>query len=498
VADDANAQVREHGFLRWIEVLADQGRLRVASSLPLEPDEMPQAGRELETFLRSPWTPPPADSWWLKSTDRRNALAAVSLSMGRQTLVDGNPARTERCWRTGVDFAPDAADLRFSTHDEDPAFRYLDLETELTALYSRYPALDSSGVKSSELIHRLFNSKAEAYDAEDLAAIQRHHTVLGILYARRGVWKSASGPENAIFQLEHALAVADRREAAAGYQPLPDLRALLADGYDQTGRTDRARTARVEAAQAYLDTDDFDRGRTQLDRVGTASDPGEQRRLDELRAILRVREEIVHLAGGDSVDAGPRLPALETAGGAWLKGKGTSGLPPDFLARQRFKTYADLTRAAAGKREPTARYALNALESLSSGSGTLIGGADVLRLERLDREVRTLVRFAEPGSRIDLRPARTTGDRELRIAPGTLGLLDVRAAIGPDLILGARVGAVVAKDDSLRARATRVTIAGTAVEVAAPKVPDEGQKRLRDQLDRVKGVDRVTIRRPGR
>src|SRR6185295_10787206 len=99
----------------------------------------------------------------------------------------------------------------------------------------REGTLDPKGQRLGSIINDMFRSKAAAYERGDLDAIQRHHTVLGMIYARRGVWTSTGRAQNAIFQLEHALSVARQREASVGPQPLPELKSQLADGYQSVG-----------------------------------------------------------------------------------------------------------------------------------------------------------------------------------------------------------------------------------------------------------------------
>jgi len=88
------------------------------------------------------------------------------------------------------------------------------------------------GGRQRALINELFSGKGGAYESSDLAAIQRFHATLGQIYAQRGAW-AGDGATNARFQFENLLRIADRRERQEGYvQPLQDVKAQLAQGYE--------------------------------------------------------------------------------------------------------------------------------------------------------------------------------------------------------------------------------------------------------------------------
>jgi hypothetical protein len=195
--------------------------------------------------------------WWLDWEPRRQALAQASLALGHASILAKSPERAERQWLIGLRDGPPGEAYIFGELENQPFVR-LDLLTELTWLQFRFTELDPAGGKADLFIGLLFDGKAEAYQANDLEAIQRHHTVLGELFAARGVWASESFAANGIFQLSNAIRIAERRDAKEGTrQPLPRLKELLAMGYAETGNAERAVETAQVAAEAYAEVGDI-------------------------------------------------------------------------------------------------------------------------------------------------------------------------------------------------------------------------------------------------
>lgn len=197
--------------------------------------------------------------WWLEWEQRRQALAQASLALGHESILAKSPVQAERRWLIGLRDGPGAEAYVIGELRNQPFVR-LDLLTELTWLQYRFPEIGADGGKAELFIALLFEGKAAAYQANDLEAIQRHHTVLGELFAARGVWTSDSFAANAIFQLSNAISIAERRDAEEGTrQPLPRLKELLAMGYAETGATDRASDTARAAADAYAEIGNLDK-----------------------------------------------------------------------------------------------------------------------------------------------------------------------------------------------------------------------------------------------
>ena len=320
--------------------------------------------------------------FWMASEERRHALALAALAFGRDSVVAQRWRLAERQWMLGLRYAPRAeAYIYGGLRRAD--FAPLDLVTELAWLEFRYPGIDPGERKFDLFIRLLFEGKAQAYEANDLRTIQRHHTVLGEIYAAKGRWKSGWA-DNAVFQLSHAIDVAERRRKSEGlYQPLPGLKARLSEGYEKTGQAARAAVTAIDASQAYLDTDDLDRAARMLSRVSDA--PARERaRKAALEEVLDLRRTIA--AEQRDAKPGGSISTNLTVNRVASRLAALQGLPDDFLARQRFKIDADL--ADIGARigaESLTRIRADAALSQADRAQQLIGTADILRMERLSK-----------------------------------------------------------------------------------------------------------------
>jgi hypothetical protein len=265
----------------------------------------------------------------------------------------------------------------------DSPWTRLDLERELAAAYLRNGSLDPSGEKCKAVVKDLHAGKLTARVKRDLAAVQRYHVTLGLILADQKVWASLLPWRSAIYQLSRAKAIAKRRENEdkAPYQPLSEVKANLADGYLATGARSQAARTYLEAAEAYLDTDELDRSRDMLKRSRSSSNgqfPASLLRVE--KALVGIQRERALLLQVKTVDT--ESPLLQ-----WCK----SGVPlqranfysRDFHARQRFKIAADIAeKAGSASQTLSSRCAAVALDTAAMGVSTLVGTADMLRLER--------------------------------------------------------------------------------------------------------------------
>jgi hypothetical protein len=320
--------------------------------------------QELRAFMANPV--PAAVPWWSRTADRRRVLAQAALSQGRQALSEGDVAKAERIW-TGA-----------ATAAEPTSSASLDLQRELAVLYFQQPALDPGGRKFAALEHQIFAGKMGALNAGDLEAAQRYHTTLGLIYAERGVWQSTNFARNARQQLTWALAKAEERESRERfYQPLPELRLLLARGGGPGGPR-----SYVAAANAYLDADELAAADSAFRSAGVRSE------------LLALRTRLAEGGASAASACGPaalgQLRALTDRG---------------FATRQRFKILADCAglRAVAERRA----NAMNAFRLVDTSRITLVGMADVARLERV---VTTILGGEEPvahAPQLEVSAART-------------------------------------------------------------------------------------------
>lgn len=308
--------------------------------------------------------------WWAERDERRHALGAAALSIGRASAASDQPVKAQFQFLVGLQVAPPIEEYIYNSDPSTQSFVPLDLVTELVWLQVRYPdVLDPERTKFDAFIRLLFEGKGEAYQSGDLVAIQRHHMVLGPIFADRGQWQHGRYQyDNAIFQLSQAVRMAERRERAEQFhQALPIIKAQLAEGYRAIGDAENELKARVDAVQGALDSDDLRLATEQLDAL-TAISPGQKPGPlgRQLREILASR-----LAARDGGTA---------AAPQWATADAIRGLDPAFVTRQQFKLLADLANAAPAADR---RRALQAAWARAEQVGTLIGMEDVLRLERM-------------------------------------------------------------------------------------------------------------------
>lgn len=395
---DVRPEIGEQALLGWVAVTSSErtisaGLLRAnlpaVGSLPvrqlgdyldlLEMSEAPRiATREdIERAVH----PQPGDddrfSWWLSGFPRRNALALAALAKGRAAIVAQQPERAQSDWLIGLRVGPQVFDYLGGQGQGQP-YAYLDLLTELAWAQFRFQTqLDPSGKKFEAFVDLLIESKGEAYHAHDLVAIQRHHTILGQLLAAKGIWKPWRYDfDNAVFQLSNAVRVSQlRTEQGSAYEPMAGIKALLAEGYVETGRKEDAGKTYIAAAAAYLDEDDLANAQAMLKQTKAVAPAlaGGQAFLS-LQQVARDRMAIQSLMEGTGTSLGTEP--------GWLKSGTLPGLPSDFMQRQGFKTAADLASLAALRKDDAAAgQRAQAALALANKLPSLIGTADLTRLQ---------------------------------------------------------------------------------------------------------------------
>ena len=361
--------VFEKALLKWVELIAWK---RWASQIDI--DAMPvewktSAVRDLKAYIKTPTEKPSRESWWLEGSNRKHILARLALAIGNERLLRGKPEVAAKVWEVGAKVSPGYSRYAYGNMRDARTVPLLALDTELTSLYFRFPALDREDEKFNRIVNRLFGGKGGAYRLADLEAIQRFHTTLGIIYAERGVWDTRHYVTNATFQLENAIKTARRRYEETGfYQPLPELKALLARGYEKQGDEPNTISNALDAAQAYLDIDRLDKAEEMLElseRYGVVN-PNEKIEHKQLREILRARREIPE--GGDpavlaTIDYRPETPR-------------------SFLSRQKFKALSD--RAIEEHEQGNSSVAYDyASKAFANEVTYLVGVADLVRLEKV-------------------------------------------------------------------------------------------------------------------
>jgi hypothetical protein len=196
------------------------------------------------------------DGWWNKSLLRTWAFAIAAWSEGHNRLLHGDVEAANALWQAALQFAPPS----YEYHSPELADRWavsLELLTDLARIQWLYKArIDPQGETFKRIEKTLFFSKAEAYQVNDLVAIQRHHAVMGKMYADLGLFSNGdTGIRSAEFQLSHALKTAELLSSKTGKsEPQPQLAELLADGYNcrLPGQGSSCRRDEKKAQQLYL------------------------------------------------------------------------------------------------------------------------------------------------------------------------------------------------------------------------------------------------------
>jgi tetratricopeptide (TPR) repeat protein len=402
-------------------------------------------------------------TWWLAASERRVTLAAATLARGRQLLSEGRPQRAEEIWRAGVRLVPPNSGV------------HIDLQRELAMLYFSYQTLDADGRKFTELEQQMFAGKGLALITGDLEAAQRFHTALGLIYAAKGVWRSPP-VRNARDQITWALEKADLRAITEHfYQPLPDLRFLLAKGLDSIGESERARQVYIDAAAAYYDVDDFSGVIASLRAARAVPEIWPANRQDSLWAF-RYSQSVISQLFEACPDSAP-LIWVSRAGGT---GRFNTG---GFRNRQQFKINADC--ASFGPPSRSWDFAAAAFRVVDSGRVALVGAADVRRFESVVNNV--LMRFGMSLSETHFEHTLPQGASFPVSLPG-----ESRPAwltLPPDQLLGTRIAVVIGK----RTPITRLLIDNGFVELYSATTPAESMLRQVRLIPGLRGLH-VSIR----
>lgn len=485
----ARPQLAERAVVRWAALLSRNGWLSAEALEGVAAGWAPL--RELQGVVRNPDQPPEAARWWLLDAKRRSVLAEVVLALTTDTTDARTPLAPERAVRRleqAMQFCPRYDEYAYGELRNERMVR-LDLARALITLYARQAGLDAGGGKQRSLINELFSGKGGAYESSDLDAIQRFHGTLGQIYAQRGAW-AGEGATTARFQFDNLLRIAERRERQEGYvQPLQDVKAQLAQGYETLQQPRPARAMHLRAAQAYLDTDQLDRAQAELQQVARLSSPApdaaEQRGVALVNRIAATRQAVAD---------GTVVP--QRAGGAhgWLfepasAAAGDAAALVSFVGRQQFKALADLAlrgAAGAGAATDAEDWAAQAFGA-ALRVGAMIGTSDLIRLERVKELATAQARFAWRRTDIArVAPAKNFAGKSWTLyVPAEPVALYLRT--GADAVLAGRLAAAWRSDPALARKLLAFTIDAGRVVVTYPA----GDVPAADALGRLRTVPGV-------
>jgi len=352
----------------WAEVRANTGTLSAGAFERLPAGwTLPFLGSVADA-IRGKWTfsfvntPPPFV---------RYAASAVGKSAADALLVAGERAKAYTLYDRAMTEGFLPREQEQIAELKGLPVVYLDAAVQM----ARISTADGDKAGFTTVEQRLFSEKFRGYESQNWKAIQRMHTVLGTIYAERNQWTSENPLTNATFQLTQAIDAAKHREEIEHVvQPLPYLHETLANGYRSQGNADLAAKEDLAAARDYLDVDALKAAGKVLSRTkSTTNDPAVVDTYNKLTAIVDYR------AGLTKIDWKTTRPEQVFATQA------TPVLDADFLARQRFKTLADLSDIATKKGDPDAAKAFSddatkALQTQKYRSGS---SADSLRRETM-------------------------------------------------------------------------------------------------------------------
>ena len=473
----------ERALLSWVSVIARHRWIAPANFA-----DLPRSWRPVDELVRYATTPeaePPFGWWWMQQLPRRSVLAELAVAAGQAPEARSTPPRALRRLQVGMRIAPSYEDYVFRAELKNAWPGRMELARAQLSLLSREPELDPGAKLQMAIIAELFAGKTGAYRSDNLEAMQRFHVTLGRWYAERQEW-AGGGSTNGRFQLEHAIETAVRRATQGEpYQPQQEEKLLLAGGYEELKDPAKARDMYLQAAEAFLDTDQLQPASEALRAAKRIAEPAPgaagRARAELAQSVIATRGEAAATAQG---------PDPNNKEHAWLRDDAAQ----PFAVRQRFKVWADLAdkARAAGAEELAATYAGIAFET-ALRSKSMVGTADLVRLERvkslaLARADIAQRRNATLTSRAVREPA---GDVLLPVYVPSDGQA-IYVSLSADAALAGRFDAAIRREPVLSSKAVRYRVDNGQVTIAVPGA-DESAKAAIGRLQNVRGVGTLTM-----
>lgn len=360
-----NPEIAETALLNWLRFQGQWGFLDRESLDGLPRDWAPIL--DLQKFIVEPSAL--LSPWWFEKPLRSDALASFFLAVGRG--LQEEPQKLLRSWEPTLDLDP----------PKPLTVSWLELYTEMADLFHRQDFLRKHRDLFEDLQDHLLSAVPDDAIGENAASVmERLHTVLGLIYADMGSCDSSPPERSAVFHLEKAIEYAEqgREDLTEPYQPSGHLRAILAECYRNIGRLESALEAHLDACQSYLDADQLELAKGQLNAANALTDTGytdESRRFTSLSMVVFLRQYAAEHQGLLDGICSPQ-------GIDWTLPK---NLPSDFLTRQRFKIRGDCIRFD-NVSDPV--WAAAELFDLAlSEHIALVGPGDLIRFKKINRVV---------------------------------------------------------------------------------------------------------------
>lgn len=500
----------EDALILWAELGASRGWISKASllRLPEENEWSSPAINELRELLTKSEFEEIRLEWWRKDDKRRHVAALIMMSIGRHLHAKGKIEDLEKIYELAIEIAPHHK-AYLSGELRDKSIVVLDISSELAILYLNNPSLDPEGKKIDGLIIRLFKGKGQAYWMNALKAIQKYHTILGLIYAEKGQWKTR-GADNAIFQLENALEKAKERELEdpKNYQPLPHLQSLLANGYVEVDDRRNAFSTYIDTAIGYLELDNMDMSETMLKNAESYinfSSVNGKRKLKVVINILNSRKQISRLlkddlkqTSSDYIGKSPNYywifkPTKHTLDESHYM------LNRSFVNRQRFKVLADLGNKAFQFElsHETQFFQTEALEIIKEEIA-LTNMNDIARLERIKSSALKDIRISKNkqviGTGINIENNYNYRNGKIWWISSSSDLDPIQVGISSDLLLAATISNRINKEPSLTFEPLKLDLEGGIVTILEEHRDAEIIKKARETIINIEGVAKVDIR----
>jgi len=214
----------------------------------LSDETLAEGGREILLLHRPDQLRPDAFPWWKE-----------------KYYSSKRPARGKWPLEAFQDLTRSLGEYHKTHKETEIAVKYLQLAMKmagflpdlpaLTSLADLYARTDQEGelrklLESEEGI--LFSEKSRAYEEGKLNEIYSLHVALGSIYSSLGQWGTSSQPTSAIFQLEHAMKIAQESQRRSDATPIelnPALVDRLASGYQKTNQATKEFEVRLDAAE---------------------------------------------------------------------------------------------------------------------------------------------------------------------------------------------------------------------------------------------------------
>jgi len=367
--------------------------------------------------------------WWTKNNFRKHILASLMLGLESEMLREGDVQKAVQMLELAREISP-----LFHVYQRDDELKNffpieMDIALELSRLYYRYPKLDSTGQKFQNLTNELFNEKALHYIKNDWEGIYKSHTLLGLIYAERGIWTSSWYAANAIFQLENAVKYHDKiiERNPEKFKPIPSIYQALAKGYKNTNQPFLKFESLVKAVRDYLDLDNLSASDSIIKMIEDFSGKTDDysKMLNELEEITQLRLDIRNDNYNFVNSATKSLDSILKNDSFFSSTDFENN--ESFINRQKFKILADIGKKCSGN--PSYAIPIFEAEALSfiEKESALGSYQDINRLntigERFKDNVTKEIKFEISHHPVENRDRNKTwsinsGDQQLNIQVG--------------------------------------------------------------------------------